>query len=182
MQRLSSQVVLNEPFYCKRFEDQKYLEQFYNSNITAQAEGHPSVCQSISYLHTCSKGNSSVDWLRRKLGDEMFCFDLTRTPCYLLWPLWIALFIKGQVKQPCFNMYGHHRAHKGCIKIYLPYCWLGIPGTPGVFPQYSILQKRYGLTRRTYQNSLLSKYVRTTPVSALYEKVLFPRLAALYRR
>ena len=136
MQRLSSQVVLNEPFYCKRFEDQKYLEQFYNSNITAQAEGHPSVCQNRWYQHTCSKGKTEV-LTGCAENFAMKCFFLTCILCYLLWPLWIALFIKGQVKQPCFNMYGHHRAHKGCIKIYLPYCWLGIPGTPGVFPQYT---------------------------------------------
>ena len=54
--------------------------------------------------HTNSKGFLRVDGMRKKLRDEMFCFCLMHTKCSLLRPFWVASFIKGQVKQACFNL------------------------------------------------------------------------------
>ena len=56
--------------------------------------------------HTNWKDYLRVDGWRKKLCDEMFGFDLMSMQCSLLWPFWVASFIKGRVKQACFNLYG----------------------------------------------------------------------------
>ena len=43
----------------------------------------------VCYMHTWAKGNLRVDGLLKKLCDEMFCFSLMHTQCYLLCPFWV---------------------------------------------------------------------------------------------
>ena len=52
-----------------------------------------------------SKGVLSIDGMRIKNCDEMFCFYLMHTQCYLLWPSWVALSQKGKVKQMCWGAF-----------------------------------------------------------------------------
>ena len=38
--------------------------------------------------------------------------------CSLLWPFWVASFIKGQVKEACFNLYGETRILLAYAKVW----------------------------------------------------------------
>ena len=55
--------------------------------------------------------------MRKKLCDEMVCFCLMHMQRSLLCPFWVACFIKGQVKQTCFNLYGE-RGGKGMRRVF----------------------------------------------------------------
>ena len=68
------------------------------------------------HRHTNSKGFLRVDGMRKKLCDEMVCFCLMHMQRSLLCPFWVACFIKGQVKQTCFNLYGHRGPKIGKIQ------------------------------------------------------------------
>ena len=49
------------------------------------------------------KGLQKFVGLRKKLCDEMFCFSSMHMQCSLLDPFWLASFIKGMLKQTCFD-------------------------------------------------------------------------------
>ena len=44
-------------------------------------------------------------WVAHKALRWNVFFGLMSMQCSLLWPFWVASFIKGRVKQACFNLY-----------------------------------------------------------------------------
>ena len=85
-------------------------------------------------LHTNSKGFLRVDGMRKKLCDEMVCFGLMHVQRSLICPFWVACFIKGQVKQTCFNLYeailkattfDTQACHWTWVQKFIPtFCWI----------------------------------------------------------
>ena len=74
--------------------------------------------RSIRGMHTNSKGFLRVDGMRKKAmrWNEMICICLMHKQRSLLCPFWVACFIKGQVKQTSFNLYGHRGPKIGKIQ------------------------------------------------------------------
>ena len=56
-------------------------------------------------------------WVEQKPLRWNVWFGLMSMQCSLLWPFWGASFIKGRVKQACFNMYvGYIHAQRRCAR------------------------------------------------------------------
>ena len=69
----------------------------------------------MSADHTNWKDHLRVDGWRKTFCYEMFCFGLMSMQCSLLWPFWVASFIKGRVIQACFNLYAADAERKAQV-------------------------------------------------------------------